>query len=140
MKNWRKPILTGRDLKKLKNKLARFDDETIGDLKMEISKSDWKLYREKIAGWQENYMSRLNNEYIALLNADDKKASEKFWELEKRIKNDRRHPGVIIEMSKSNAVFDIVSLIRLGVITYDDLADFSDGLQEAVNMLSVKLR
>ena len=29
---------------------------------MEISKSDWKLYREKIADWQENYMDRLNKE------------------------------------------------------------------------------
>ena len=59
-----------------------------GDLRMEISKSDWKLYREKIADWQENYMARLNKEYIALLSADDKIASDKFWELEKRIKND----------------------------------------------------
>ena len=102
---------------------------------MEISKSDWKLYREKIAEWQENYMSRLNNEYIALLSADNKIASDKFWELDKRIKNDRRHPGVIIEVSKSNAVFDIVHLIRLGVITYDDLTDFSDDLQQTVKEL-----
>ena len=80
-------------------------------------------------------MSRLNNEYIALLSADDKIASDKFWELEKRIQNDRRHPGVIIEVSKSNAVFDIVRLIRLDVITYDDLADFSDDLQQAVKEL-----
>lgn len=29
---------------------------------MEISKSDWKLFREKIADWQENYMDRLNKE------------------------------------------------------------------------------
>ena len=106
-----------------------------GDLYMEISKSDWKLYRKKIADWQENFMSRLNNEYIALLSADDKIASDKFWELEKRIKDDRRHPGVIIEMSKSNAVFDIVRLIKLDVITYDDLADFSDDLQQAVKAL-----
>ena len=102
---------------------------------MEITKSDWKLYREKIAEWQENYMSRLNNEYIALLSADDKIASDKFWELDKRIKNDRRHPGVIIEVSKSNAVFDMVRLIRLGVITYDDLTDFSDNLKQTVKEL-----
>ena len=107
---------------------------------MEISKSDWKLYREKIADWQENFMSRLNNEYIALLSADDKIASEKFWELEKRIKNDRRHPGVIIEVSKSNAVFDIVRLISLDVITYDDLNDFSDELQQAVKVLLDRYR
>ena len=102
---------------------------------MEITKSDWKLYREKKAEWQENYMSRLNNEYIALLNAVDKIASDKFWELDKRIKNDRRHPGVIIEVSKSNAVFDMVRFIRLGVITYDDLTDFSDNLKQTVREL-----
>ena len=61
---------------------------------MEISKSDWKFYREKIGVWQESYMEKLNNEYIYLLSATDKKASDKFWALEKRIKNDRRHPGV----------------------------------------------
>lgn len=102
---------------------------------MDISKSDWKLYREKIADWQENYMARLNKEYIALLSAENKNASDKFWELEKKIKKDKRHPGVIIEMSKSNAIFDIASLISLDVITYDDLADFSEDLQQAVKMI-----
>lgn len=101
---------------------------------MEISKSDWKLYREKIIGWQENYMTQLNKEYIDLLSANDKSESDKFRELEKRIKNDRQHPGVIIEMRKSNALFDIARLIGLGVITYDDLVDFSNDLQQAVKM------
>ena len=107
---------------------------------MEISKSDWKFYRKKVAEWQENFISRLNNEYVALLSADDKIASEKFWELEKRIKNDRRHPGVIIEVSKSNAIFDIVRLIRLDVITCDDLVGFSDDLQQAVKELLDRCR
>ena len=49
---------------------------------MEISKKDWKLFREKLAGWQEKYMERLNTEYIELLKSKDKMASEKFWELE----------------------------------------------------------
>ena len=102
---------------------------------MEISKSDWRLYREKITYWQENYMERLNKEYIDLLSADDKKASEKFWELAKRIKNDRRHPGVAMEVSKSDVIFDIVSLIRLAVITYDELADFSEDLRQSVKMM-----
>lgn len=64
----------------------------------------------------------------------------KFWELEKRIKYDRRHPGVSIEIEKSNAIFDTVSFIRLDVITYDDLADFSDELQQAVKMLLDRYR
>ena len=102
---------------------------------MEISKSDWKFYREKIGVWQESYMEKLNNEYNYLLSATDKKASDKFWALEKRIKNDRRHSGVIIEMRKSNAIYDMVSLVRLGVITCEDLTDFSEDLQQAVKYM-----
>lgn len=37
---------------------------------MEISKSDWKLFRACIAEWQENYMERLVKEYIDMLNGN----------------------------------------------------------------------
>ena len=40
---------------------------------MEISKRDWKLFREKLPAWQENYMDRLINEYIGLLSDQDKR-------------------------------------------------------------------
>ena len=102
---------------------------------MDISKKDWKLFREKLSGWQGNYMEGLIKEYVNFLNDDEKPASEKFWELEKRIKEDKRHPGVIIEMSKSQVLWDIVRLIRLKVITYDDLSDFSDELQHEVKRI-----
>lgn len=80
-------------------------------------------------------MEHLIKEYIKLLSKENVNASDKFWELEKRIKRDRRHPGVLIEMRKSNAIFDMVDLIRLKVITFDDLSDFSDELQETVKMI-----
>ena len=102
---------------------------------MDISKKDWELFREKLSGWQENYIEGLVKEYANFLNGDKKPASEKFWELEKRIKEDKRHPGVIMEMSKSEAIWDIVRFIRLKVITYDDLSDFSDELQLEVKRI-----
>ena len=102
---------------------------------MDISKKDWELFREKLSGWQENYIEGLVKEYANFLNGDKKPASEKIWELEKRIKEDKRHPGVIMEMSKSEAIWDIVRFIRLKVITYDDLSDFSDELQNEVKRI-----
>ena len=60
---------------------------------MDISKKDWKLFRERLSGWQEKYMEGLVKEYANFLNDDKKPASEKFWELEKRIKEDKRQPG-----------------------------------------------
>ena len=99
---------------------------------MNISKKDWKLFRERLSDWQENYMEGLVKEYVNFLNDDKKPASDKFWELQQRIKEDKRHPGVTMEMSKSEVIWDIVRLIRLKVITYDDLSDFSDELQMEV--------
>ena len=76
---------------------------------MDISKKDWKLFRERLSGWQENYMEGLVKEYVNFLNDDKKPASEKFWELEKRIKEDKRHLGVIMEMSKSEVMMNSFS-------------------------------
>lgn len=102
---------------------------------MDISKKDWKLFREKLPEWQENYMEGLIKDYVNFLNDDKKHASEKFWKLEKRIKEDKRHPGVIMEMRKSETIWDIVRLIRLKVITYDDISDFSDELKQEVERI-----
>ena len=76
-------------------------------------------------------------EYIALLQAD-KSASAKFWELEKRIKQDKKSPGVIIDMRRSTAINNIVNLILDEVISLADLEDFSDDLKEAVKYITEK--
>lgn len=101
---------------------------------MEVSKQDWKLFREKIPAWQESYMEKLNNEYIKLLEGDGT-PSEKFWELEKRIKSDRRRKGVLIRLSKQDMPLDLVELIRDGVIDFKDIEDFSSDLQETIKFL-----
>ena len=102
---------------------------------MDISKNDWKLFRERLSGWQENYMEGLVKEYANFLNDDKKPASEKFWDLAKLIKEDKRQPGVIMEVNKSEVIWDIVRLIRLKVIAYDDLSDFSDELKHEVKRI-----
>lgn len=102
---------------------------------MDISKKDWKPFREKLSDWQEKYMEGLVKEYVNFLNDDKKPASDKFWELEKRIKEDKYQPGVIMKMRKSEAIWDIVRLKRLKVITYDDLSEFSGEFQQEVKRI-----
>lgn len=105
---------------------------------MEPSKKDWKLFRDKIGSWQESYMEKLVEEYIAFLNSD-LSASRKFWELEKKIKQDKKKPGVIFELRKRDMLFDIVRLINDGVITMDNLTDFTDELRENVKCLQERM-
>ena len=101
---------------------------------VEISKRDWKLFRERVSDWQERYMEQLSKEYIEILSAPGN-ASDHFWEIEERIKKDKKHPGVILEMSKSNAIWDIAMLIGYKVITMDDLDGFSEELIEGVKLI-----
>ena len=96
-----------------------------------FSEKDWKLFRNKIADWQEAYMEKLNREYIELLSSEGN-ASDKFWELEKRIREDKKDSGVQCEMSRSTMHFVIMNLLSEGAITLADLADFSEDLQETM--------
>lgn len=98
---------------------------------VEISKSDWKLYRSKLPDWQEAYMEKLIKEYSELLSQEGK-ASEKFWKLNDRIKEDRKKSGVIVEIRKSEMLFQILQLLHDGAITMEDLSDFSEDLQDTV--------
>lgn len=105
---------------------------------MEVSKRDWKLYREKLPEWQEAYMEKLVATYVEYLTSDVP-ASTKFWEMEKRIKRDKKNPGVLMELSKQDMPFDLIRLLRENVITVKDLDDFSDGLKETVKLLQDRL-
>lgn len=97
-----------------------------------FTKRDWTLFKNKVADWQESYMDRLNKEYINLLS-EDTNPSEKFWRLDKRIKEDRKKTGVQLEISCSNLIYNIISLISDGAISFENLEEFSDELKETVN-------
>ena len=57
---------------------------------------------------------------------------EKFWKLEKRIKEDKKDCGVQCEMSRSNQFYIMLELLNERAITIDDLEDFSEDLKETM--------
>jgi len=76
-------------------------------------------------------MDKLNQEYIHLLTGPGD-ASDKFWELEKRIKNDKHNVGVVADMRRSMMFPNLIDLLREGAITPSDLDGFSDELRESL--------
>ena len=89
------------------------------------------MFRERIIGWQEAYIGRLNREYIELLSRDGSE-TEKFWELYRRICRDKRNTGVQAEMRNSEILANLCRLVNEGVIGYNDLDGFSEELREDV--------
>ena len=100
----------------------------------EPSKADWKLFRERLPEWQERLMVRLCEEYAAILTGK-KKGSEAFWEIDERIKRDKKRPGVICQMSKSEMPFIILEMLRDKSITMADLDGFSEDLRGRMEFL-----
>ena len=94
-----------------------------------VNEKDWKLFRKMLPSWQEAYMEKLCKEYAGIL-ASGSNASDKFWELEKRINKDKKDTGVSARMSRSMMLENITSLLREGAITVDDLDGFSEELVE----------
>ena len=91
---------------------------------------DWKLFRKMLPKWQERYMESLIKDYSAILDKDAA-ASEKFWELEKRIWVDKKNSGVCIRgLRRSHLDEHIMLLLDDKVIELDDLEGFRTSLRE----------
>lgn len=93
--------------------------------------SDWKLFRKRVPVWQERYMGRLMEEYRAILESE-KLPSEKFWALEKRIWQDKKCPGVIVDMRRSTMREELLQMLFQGVIQPSDLEGFSQELRDSL--------
>ena len=74
-------------------------------------------------------MERLNREYISLLSGPGS-AADKFWELDKRLKEDKQSTGVVADMRRSMMDINIMNLLSDGVIELSDLDGFSEELRE----------
>lgn len=98
-----------------------------------FTEKDWKLFRKMLPRWQERYMEMLIKEYSVILSKDVN-ASEKFWELEKRIWIDKKKSGVCIRgLRRSQMLEHIMSLLNDGTIELDDLEEFSDFLRDRLD-------
>lgn len=97
----------------------------------QFEEKDRKLFC-KLLRWQEAYMEQVAKEYIELLNSD-RQALEKFWTLDKRIRNDKRCTGVLVrDIRRSNMLQLIINLLYEEAIFEDDLKNFSEDLQDTV--------
>ena len=92
-----------------------------------VNEKDWKLFKKLVPVWQERYIQKLNKEYIDILSKNNSSA-QNFWELENRIRQDKKHPGVILDLRRSTMHMNLMLLLSYEVITFDDLKEFSNEL------------
>lgn len=59
-----------------------------------FTEADWRLFRKRLPVWQERYMEKIVEEYKLILSSDTP-ASSKFWELDERLRKDKKDTGVM---------------------------------------------
>lgn len=99
-----------------------------------VTTSDWKLFRQRLPDWQEQFMGKLIKEYSELMDDSSVSPSDKFWRLESRLKEDKQLTGVKCRMIKSDVIWNLISLYREGAITFEDLDGFSEKLIDRVKI------
>lgn len=99
--------------------------------------SDWKLFSEKYFEWKNRYLERFFPDYKAILDSDET-AIDKFFELKKRLEKDSRAPVLNLpgRFSRNDMYMNITYLVNHGVITLDDLSEFSDEIKEIASLVS----
>jgi hypothetical protein len=98
----------------------------------EFKESDWKLFRQKLPAWRENFMARLCAEYVDLLRSDAL-PSARFRGLDKRVRKDVRKTVAFGDLSRSRMLMAIGRLLADGVISRSDLDGFSEDLRQTLS-------
>lgn len=75
---------------------------------------------------------------IPYLIALAKRYRNRFWNKINRKNENKKKTGVQLEMSRSNLIYNIISLINDGAIDFENLEEFSDELKETVRALIKK--
>lgn len=100
-----------------------------------VAERDWRLFKELLPKWQENYMAKLIDQYIEILNGDGE-ASDRFWVLEEHINRDRLCCGVLMEdIRRSTMRRQIACLLSDNVITLNDLDGFTEDIRDYARRL-----
>ena len=96
-----------------------------------MSEKDWNLFSKKYYEWKERYAAGRIEKHKKLLDSDES-ATDKFFELQKQIHKDSHSTVFRLPMrfSRSNMHINILALLNNGIITIDDLSEFSDEVKE----------
>lgn len=94
-----------------------------------FTEKDWKLFRQKVILWQEQYMEQLNEKYIDILN--------KIKMTLTNFRNQNIESNGIQLDSRRLTVMNILKLLNDCVIETQDLEKFSETVKNTIKRLQI---
>lgn len=95
--------------------------------------SDWKKFRVMLEVWRERYLAEKNRRLAAMLTDPKKTETERFWDAEHAIEKEARIlEQCLDDIRRSRMLERLWEMRGAGMIRREDLAEFSDELQDQV--------
>ena len=96
--------------------------------------SDWKKFRAMVPILRERYLAARNGPIAALLKDPKKNETERFWDAMEEMEKEAKVLRHCLDgHSRSKMWLYMLSMIRAGMMTKDDLTEFSDELQKELS-------
>lgn len=106
-----------------------------------MTESDWKKFSTLVHDWRERYLEQRNQEIAESLRQSGKTPTECFWETREEIEQEvEKLEDCFDGPSRSKMPLSLLLMHRHGIISADDLRDFSDELQEETKRRVAALR
>lgn len=92
--------------------------------------SDWKKYKHILEKVRERYLQEKNQVFIKMLTQSPKTPTDQFWNTLEAMKEEAKILDQCLgNISRSNMLIQMVSMLKYGMLQEKDLADFSDTLK-----------
>jgi len=95
--------------------------------------SDWKQYSSIVEELRERYLKEKNQGFINMLSDPDKNATENFWDTLEKMKEETKTLELCLgKHSRSSMFIQMLAMCTHGMLTNEDLANFSEELQDSL--------
>lgn len=94
---------------------------------------DWKAFRKLVPILRDRYLGVRNEELAAMLDDDERSATEKFWDLEERVGEVAVALRACLDgHTRSKMKLFMMKMLGEGMMTVEDLDGFSDDLRASL--------
>jgi hypothetical protein len=95
--------------------------------------SDWKKFSAMLPIWRERYLADHNARLVRLLTDPKKSETERFWDAEEQLRKEAKTLRECLDdLSRSKMWLRLMAMRAAGMISREDIAEFSEELQKQV--------
>ena len=99
-----------------------------------MNEADWKAYKKNVDHWRERHLEQVNARLKNALSDPNKTPTEAFWDTEEKLGEEAKVlQHCFREHKRSSMKFNLTLMLGHGIITKDDLSDFSGEMREGLS-------